>query len=349
MLMEFTSFTVQQWQRVIFKMGFPRKRQAWVVISSLAVFFCVTLVFNNQVRKVLNSSMLLDNMDLSEGYGLRKLLEDQEAKIERLRSEGMEQRLPQCIIIGVRKCGTRALLEFLDLHPQIRIADMEMHFFNNDENYEKGYDWYRKYMPFSFPSDITIEKTPRYFISESAAERIRKFNSSAKLIVIFRNPTTRVISDYTQVYQNKLERNKSIDRFEDLVISERTGRVNTGYKAVRISMYYYHMTKWLHFFERDQIHVVNGDNLIDNPLEEIRKVETFLGLQNLVTESNVYFNETRGFFCMQSDDKQQHCLGAKKGRKHPAIDPIIVKKMNNFYRPYNKKLFQMIGQKFDWD
>jgi hypothetical protein len=29
--------------------------------------------------------------------------------------------LPGCVIIGVRKCGTRALLDMLNLHPQVRI------------------------------------------------------------------------------------------------------------------------------------------------------------------------------------------------------------------------------------
>lgn len=339
------------WLSARSKMGWPRRGQihVWIIFTSCLLFLCVTLTFNGHVWKMLDSNLHLDDYDDSnEGYGLRKLLEDPEARIERLRQEGLEKRLPQCIIIGVRKCGTRALLEFLDLHPNIKIADMEMHFFNKDENYNNGYEWYRKYMPFSLSSDITIEKTPRYFISESAPERIFKFNSSIKLIVIFRHPTTRVISDYSQVYENKLERNKSFEPFERIVIDKRTGRVNTGYKAVRISMYYYHLTQWLLYFRRHQIHVVNGDNLIVKPLEEIKKVETFLGLDHLITEKNVYLNETRGFYCMKSGNNQ-HCLGAQKGRKHPDIDPLVKRKLNDFYRPYNRKLFAMIGQEFDWD
>lgn len=330
------------------RMGLPRKRHLTLLLVSTVTVSCLVMIFSDQVLQMLDLDAVSAVGDEAEGYGFRKLLEDPLARIERMRSEGMEQRMPQCIIIGVRKCGTRALLEFLDLHPQIRIADMEMHFFNKDENYENGYEWYRKYMPFSFKSDITIEKTPRYFISENAPERIHKFNQSIKLIVIFRNPTTRVISDYAQVYQNKLERNYTFEQFEDLVINHRTGRVNTGYKAVRISMYYYHLTQWLMYFPRENIHVVNGDNLIVNPLEEIGHVEDFLGLPHAVTDSNVYFNHTRGFFCMNNEGKQ-HCLGATKGRKHPEIDPHIVKKLNSFYRPYNRKLFAMIGKEFDWD
>lgn len=51
------------------------------------------------------------------------------------------RRLPQAIIIGVKKGGTRALLEFLRLHPDIRALGSEPHFF--DRHYARGMDWYR--------------------------------------------------------------------------------------------------------------------------------------------------------------------------------------------------------------
>ncbi|XP_013887714.1 heparan sulfate glucosamine 3-O-sulfotransferase 3B1 [Austrofundulus limnaeus] len=50
------------------------------------------------------------------------------------------KKLPQAIIIGVKKGGTRALLEFLRVHPDIRAVGAEPHFF--DRNYENGLDWY---------------------------------------------------------------------------------------------------------------------------------------------------------------------------------------------------------------
>lgn len=51
------------------------------------------------------------------------------------------KRLPQALIIGVKKGGTRALLEFLRLHPDVRAAGSEPHFF--DRHYDRGLDWYR--------------------------------------------------------------------------------------------------------------------------------------------------------------------------------------------------------------
>ncbi|MBZ3880395.1 Heparan sulfate glucosamine 3-O-sulfotransferase 3A1 [Sciurus carolinensis] len=57
-----------------------------------------------------------------------------------LLDEGSKQ-LPQAIIIGVKKGGTRALLEFLRIHPDVRAVGAEPHFF--DRSYHKGLAWYR--------------------------------------------------------------------------------------------------------------------------------------------------------------------------------------------------------------
>jgi len=55
--------------------------------------------------------------------------------------EDRRRRLPDAIIIGVKKGGTRALLEFLKVHPDVRAPGPEVHFF--DRHYHRGLDWYR--------------------------------------------------------------------------------------------------------------------------------------------------------------------------------------------------------------
>jgi hypothetical protein len=57
------------------------------------------------------------------------------------RSKECTRKLPDAIIIGVKKCGTRALLEYLRLNPNIKAAGPEPHFF--DRYYHLGLDWYR--------------------------------------------------------------------------------------------------------------------------------------------------------------------------------------------------------------
>jgi hypothetical protein len=118
------------------------------------------------------------------------------------------QRLPQCLIIGVRKGGTRALLEFLNLHPNVRIQKQELHFFDDDQTYSLGLDWYRRRMPYTTDGQLTIEKTPGYFIGEDVPERVRAMNRSVKLLLIVRDPVERAISDYAQLHAARLRRGK---------------------------------------------------------------------------------------------------------------------------------------------
>lgn len=68
-----------------------------------------------------------------------------------------QQRLPQCLIIGVRKGGTRALLDALAIQPYIRVARREIHFFNDNETYNKGSEWYRRQMPYTYPEQVSTE------------------------------------------------------------------------------------------------------------------------------------------------------------------------------------------------
>ncbi|XP_063291286.1 heparan sulfate glucosamine 3-O-sulfotransferase 1-like [Pelobates fuscus] len=258
---------------------------------------------------------------------------------------GTSRQIPQTIIVGVRKGGTRALLEMLDIHPNIVVAATEVHFFDWDENYVKGIEWYRSLMPFSYENQITIEKTPGYFTAPQTPERIHEMNSSIKLLLILRDPTERVISDYTQVYYNRLENHKPVQAFEDIVI--KNGALNTKYKAIQRSLYDLHMERWLKFFTLDQIHIVDGNNLIKSPLTELQKVERFLNLPPRIVSSNFYFNQTKGFYCIRSDGRER-CLHESKGRPHPVVNETVLEQLYLYFREHNRKFYKMVNQSFDW-
>ena len=51
------------------------------------------------------------------------------------------KKLPNALIVGVKKGGTRAVLEFIRIHPDVRALGTEPHFF--DRNYDRGLEWYR--------------------------------------------------------------------------------------------------------------------------------------------------------------------------------------------------------------
>ncbi|XP_053126028.1 heparan sulfate glucosamine 3-O-sulfotransferase 1-like [Hemicordylus capensis] len=260
--------------------------------------------------------------------------------------EGWKQKLPSSIIIGVRKGGTRALLEMLSLHPQVAAAHSEVHFFNLDENYQKGLGWYKQQMPLSHPTQITVEKTPGYFSSSKAPERIYTMDSSMKLLLIVRDPVERLVSDYTQILHNRKAQHKPYQTLEQILLRN-SQELNTRYKAVQRSLYALHLARWLEFFPSRQIHVVDGGGLIREPLFEMRHVETFLGLEPYLGPENFYFNQTKGFYCLQVGG-HQHCLDQSKGRTHPTVDELLLEKLCTYFSEHNENFFAMVGRTFNW-
>lgn len=254
-----------------------------------------------------------------------------------------EKRLPKAIIIGVKKGGTRALLEFLRAHPDVKATGPEPHFF--DKNYEKGLEWYRNLMPKSESSQLTIEKTPGYFITKDVPKRIYNMSADVKLIVVVRDPVTRAISDFAQI-ASKSTKHQS---FETTVFKDNETTVDTSKTIVKVGIYSNHFERWLKYFPRGQFHIVNGENLVTDPGTEITKIQEFLGLPVLITHKHFYFNQSRGFPCiLKKPGKKPHCLDDSKGRKHPNINPTALKSLREFYRPFNHKFNRMVGENFDW-
>lgn len=82
-------------------------------------------------------------------------------RLLREQNDQLNRHLPEVLIIGVKKSGTRALLEFIRLHPDVRAAGCEVHFF--DRHYGRGLHWYRNHMPVSLFVDYQV--CDEYFIS----------------------------------------------------------------------------------------------------------------------------------------------------------------------------------------
>ncbi|KAJ7305226.1 hypothetical protein JRQ81_011137 [Phrynocephalus forsythii] len=259
--------------------------------------------------------------------------------------DGWKRQLPGSIIIGVRKGGTRALLEMLSLHPQVAAAHSEVHFFNVEENYHQGLDWYSQRMPVSHPGQITVEKTPGYFSSFKAPERIHAMDSSLKLLLIVRDPVERLVSDYTQILNNRKARHKPYQPLEQILW--KGTELNTRYKPMQRSLYALHLARWMEFFPMRQIHVVDGGGLIREPLSEMRRVESFLGLVPYLGPGNFYFNQTKGFYCLQARG-YHHCLDPSKGRPHPTIDELLLEQLCTYFSEHNENFFAMVGKAFNW-
>ena len=50
-------------------------------------------------------------------------------------------------------------------------------------------------------------------------------------------------------------------KFEEMVMTA-DGDVDVSYRAIRTSLYFKFLPNWLEHFPRDQIHIVDGENLV---------------------------------------------------------------------------------------
>lgn len=207
---------------------------------------------------------------------------------------------------------------------------------------------HRDLMPKSSEGQLTMEKTPSYYVTREVPARIYCMSKDTKLIVVVRDPVTRAISDYTQTRSKKPD----IPSFESLTFKNMSaGLIDTTWSAVQIGMYAKHLERWLQFFPMEQLLFVSGEGLITDPAGEMARVQDFLGIRRVITEKYFHFNPAKGFPCLKRPEgnSKPHCLGKTKGRTHPNIDPEVVQRLRDFYKPFNRKFYKMTGYDFGWD
>ena len=282
------------------------------------------------------------SLNLCSGYGRRN--------VSFQSNDSCIKRMPNCIMIGVEKAGTFALLTFLSAHPQVvrNTSYTEVYFF--DRYYDKGLDWYREKMPYSLPGQVVFEKTPSYFIRSEVPARILRTIPDIRLLLIVRNPVKRSISDY--VMQKEIHHGVLKD-FEKFVLHP-SGQFEPASPFIQHSLYDFYLQRWLKYFSMDQIHVIDGDAFSSNPLEELKSIEKFLALDSFFTKDMFVFNTTKQFYCLKTMNPERgniitDCLKESKGRKHPKFSPLVIKKMKSFFRPHNEHFYNMTGQHFNWN
>ena len=258
----------------------------------------------------------------------------------------LESRVPSVILIGSGKCGSGALMTFLNMHPSLVIKGGEMIYFSKD--YDKGYEWYRQQMPVSSPDQITIAKSAGYLYKDYVPERIYSFNASTKLLLIIRDPVPRSTSAYAQKCAEAQLTNSSIGTFEDMILLNGTGDINKKAAPISTGMYANFIPMWLKQFPRNQLLILDGDMLIKDPYVELHKVELYLGISSYFTREMFVYDQEKGFFCPIQKDGQKKCLGKGKGRKHVEMSEDLKNKVMRCFRPSNKQLKNVTGQTFSW-
>ena len=261
---------------------------------------------------------------------------------------GSTRTLPDFIGCASSRSGSTSIYEGLLEHPNIFASKIkEIHFF--DGNFHRGENWYRYHFPSKLKKLInekifkkkfvTGEATPNYLIHPHAARRIQRICPEVKLILILRNPIDRAYSHYNSAVKNKREKLS----FED-TIKEEKNRVrgemekmeddedsSTSETYIRKSyflqgLYYNDLSKWMKIFPRKQFLIINNEEFFKDPTKNFNEIYEFLGLPQF-NYKYVHYN-----------------LG-----KYPPMKDETRRLLIEYYKPYNEKLYKLVGKSFDWD
>ena len=121
--------------------------------------------------------------------------------------------------------------------------------------------------------------------------------------------------------------------------------LTTGFYAL-------HMSRWLESYDRSNMLIVNGGDLMENPGRVVERMQEFLELPKLLLESDYVRDPETGFFCLKHPmTGELSCLHSEKMRTRNGKTKVLhstLEQLRRFYAPANEHLFEMIGERFDW-
>lgn len=133
----------------------------------------------------------------------------------------------------------------------------EINFFDHDDKYERGVEWYRQFFPAPQEADRYAaigEISTHYFYYERAARRLASFPSVEKLVLTLRDPVERAVSQW-RFWRRTGDYRKS---FAEFVEEER------GW-AVTFGRYAEHLKRYLVHWDRDDLVVFVFERMVADP------------------------------------------------------------------------------------
>ena len=209
---------------------------------------------------------------------------------------------PNYILLGAAKSATTTIYDVLRQNSNVFAPQFkEPHFFNINDNYEKGFSWYlNTYYKNSIDSKVVIDFTPTYLYSKKSAERIfNNLGKDVKFIVILRDPVDRAFSHYLHSKRDGHEKEdfESAIKLEQKRLSEYM-LDNDFVSELRFSyisqgLYYKMIKSYLKFYDLNDFLIINFDKEISNNMHSaLDRVSEFLDIDINSELSDIHSNKS---------------------------------------------------------
>ena len=230
-------------------------------------------------------------------------------------------RLPDFLIIGAQKAGTSALRQMLSAHPEIYLPGREIHYL--DENWHRGSRWYAK----KFVTDRRVcgEKTPIYIYHPECCRRMHQIMPDGQFVLTLRNPVDRAYSHYQMLVRRKMTLIGTFEEFVDdeleRLMDEPITFRSAQHHSLRRGFYAEQLSRFLRYFNREQLCVVVQERLRSEARSEVSRVQRFLGVSDVV-----YADES---------ERSKH--------SYKPMDRRVRDRLRALFASHNERLFELLG------
>ncbi|CEG46544.1 (heparan sulfate)-glucosamine 3-sulfotransferase 1 [Plasmopara halstedii] len=288
---------------------------------------------------------------------------------------------PSFIIIGAQKAGTTSLYDYILQHDLVWPAKRkETHYFDwrwnkelpdsmTVEGAEKHFRYYEdtyfeKNILHRFPSLMSGEATPSYILGgKTVIKRMKEVIPHChKVLVIMRDPVERAYSHYSmtadtegsekqkrnrghhhlearsfeQIVDDEIEElaklgvhpNMNPDEFDRTVLRTRLNYDHGAHSFLARGLYALQLASWIEAYGIDNVLLLTLDDFksVENLYATMDKVFNFLGLP---------YHRIKD-------------TSAKNTRRYSSIDEAVRVRLAAFYKPYNEKLYALLGRDMGW-
>ncbi|KAL4219333.1 hypothetical protein ACF0H5_021913 [Mactra antiquata] len=330
-------------------------------VFSLGIVYLVLsggIQYNTLYESPQTSDALKDWNIIYNGTLLREAIMDIHNNNYEVREEDVcIKTLPDCIIIGVGKSGTRELIDFMSIHPNI-VSKSNPYLIKGElQSNNSEYSRVIRQMPCRYSDQINTIKADTYLQRKEKPAEIFAMNHRVKLIAIVREPVSRLISDLTMLtkVRKTTEKDKYISNSKDM--KKRIEHlVNIPYENLPVqvykSIYDDGLERYMKVFNKNQILVIESNEFKYTPVNVLKRVEQFLGIKSFFSNEHFVLNKQKGFYCIPKPDtytKTMLCYTSARGRSNRVqVDKKDLESLKEYFRPRTERFFKLLGRRFDW-
>jgi hypothetical protein len=185
----------------------------------------------------------------------------------------MPNPLPTFMIIGAMKAGTTSLHRYLAQHPDVSMSSpKEPNFFGDIDREGKDLEWY---MSLFDPEAVARGESSTAYTKRDqfhgVPQRIKATIPAVKMIYVVRDPIDRLVSHWIHQYAKGRE-----PRNIDEILVSRMHIVNA---YLQVSKYAYQLDLYYEHFPREQILIIDSDDLRNRREETLANVFEFIGVR----------------------------------------------------------------------